>query len=216
MKKKLIVAFLLFIFNINVFALTYGGCEYSEVARMKSLVNNVNIYYDYYLSNGRAYFNVTLTNLTPEIRFTDNYNDKTYSYSDTNNGELVITGYSIQSGSYRFFSANDKCLSVKLGTKYYSFPIYNVYYGSELCKDIPESALCQKWVKNYYSSEQFEKAVKEYKEYRDNKEEKTEEIAEGLFDIIIKFYIKYYYLILIPVILICSIVIYIDRRRYKL
>ena len=38
---------LFFSFKFTSKALTYGGCEYSEIARLKSLVSNVNIIYDY-------------------------------------------------------------------------------------------------------------------------------------------------------------------------
>lgn len=220
MKKNIFLAVLLFFININISALTYGGCEYSDVSRMKSLVNNVNVYYDYRIENNTAYFDVTLTNIMPGMRFIDSYNDKTYYYSDTNNGEIIITGYDSQSGNYRFYFDNSNCPNVKLGTKYYNFPYYNAYYESSECSDIQEFSLCQKWVNSYYSYDMFHKIVTEYKEKKNIEQidNETEEDVNGLFDAIIDFYAKYYYLILIPIIAICGLVIIIDRRksRFKL
>ena len=46
MKKIILILLLSFMF-INSSALTYGGCDYSTVSRMKSIVKNINISYDY-------------------------------------------------------------------------------------------------------------------------------------------------------------------------
>ena len=59
MKKKacLILLFLFFsLFNIKASALTYGGCAYSDVARLKAFVSNINISYDYYIQNNMDMF----------------------------------------------------------------------------------------------------------------------------------------------------------------
>ena len=41
-------------FSFDIQALTYGGCEYSVVSRLKSLVSNVNVSYDYYIKDNSA------------------------------------------------------------------------------------------------------------------------------------------------------------------
>lgn len=216
MRKNIFFIILLFVLNIEVSALTYGGCDYSSVSRMKSLVNNVNIYYDYHIQNNEAYFDVTITNIVPGMRFVDSYNDKTYYYADTNNGELVISGYDGLSGNYKFYFDNPDCQNVRLGAKYYSFPYYNPYYEDSECRDIPEFSLCQKWVSKYYSHDKFLELIDEYKEikYSDDDVDEVEDV-KGILDVIIDFYLKNYYLILPPVILVFGLIVVIHWRRTR-
>ena len=51
--KKIVYLILLisvyFFNNFTIKALKYGGCEYSEISKLKSYVSNVNISYDYYI-----------------------------------------------------------------------------------------------------------------------------------------------------------------------
>ena len=219
MKKSIFLIVLLFILNINVKALKYGGCDYSSVSRMKALVNNINVYYDYHIQDEKAYFDVTLTNIMPGMRFIDSYNNKTYYYSDTNDGELTITNYASQSGNYKFYFDNSDCSQVMLGTKYYSFPYYNPYYNDVECDGISDFSLCQRWVSRYYSYSQFVDLISEYKHNKNNRVENTEpEKVSGFLDIIIDFYLKNYYYILPAIIIVFGLIYVIYRRktRFKL
>ena len=67
--KKIILFLLINFFPFYISALTYGGCDYSDVARMKSIVTNINLSYDYKIIDNEAYFDVTLSNLTKDIYF---------------------------------------------------------------------------------------------------------------------------------------------------
>jgi len=217
-KHNLFILFiLLFIgFKTNVKAFSYGGCNYSQIARLKSFASNVNITYDYYIQNNTAYFNVTLTNITPEIYFIDSNSNKKYTYSDTQNGQITIYNQIYSKISYKFYSNLPECHGVKLNTKYHTLPSYNIYYNSALCKGIENYNLCQKWVKNNYSYDEFEELVNKYKNSKS--EEKVENEVEityekTVFDYFVEFYVKYYYLILIGIIVICFVVIYFNKKK---
>ena len=196
-------------------ALTYGGCTYSEVSRLKSLINNINISYDYHIKNNKAYFDITINNIPKDVYFVDSETKKKYYYSNTTNGEITIKDQTGSSGSYKFYSALSKCEGIYLNTKYYKLPIYNVYYGDKLCEDIPEYSLCQKWANVGYSRSKFEKMVYEYKKGEPPIDEEKPEIKyeKSWLDNIIDIYAKYYYMFLIGVILICGLIILLRRKK---
>ena len=153
--KILFFLSLIFVVKMNVFGLTYGGCDYSDISRLKALVTNINVSYSYYMENNTPYFNVNLTNITSDMYFRDTLTNKTYSYNDTDNGEINIIGYNQTSGSYKFYSALSDCYGISLGTKYYQFPAYNIYYDDEICSGIKNYSLCQKWIDVNYSYYEF-------------------------------------------------------------
>ena len=222
MKKKIILLIALFMLPINILGLTYGGCDYSIVSILKSLVTNINIHYDYHIENNTAYFDVTLTNITPDMYFYDPISKKNYYYNDTNNGEITISNYTYSgtTGIYKFYSAKEECYGITLGSKYYKLPSYNKYYNDQLCSGISNYSLCQKWTTVNYSREEFETLVNEYKNQKNEEEVLKEEITyeKGLLDKLINFYVNYYYYLLSGIIIICGIVIVIKRRkdRFKL
>lgn len=221
MKKNIFIIILLsmfLLFKVEVKALTYGGCEYSQISRLKSIVSNINLSYDYYIQGNSAYFNITLNNLVPEIYFVDVKNEKTYTYSDTNNGEIVIYGNKYTNGSFRFYSAIDSCKGIKLGTKYYKLPKYNIYHNSKMCEGIQNYSLCKKWANITYSYTELENLIEKYKNGEQNNiaEEKQEVIYEkSIIDYIVEFYVKYYYIVLIAIIIICTVIMIINRKRNK-
>ena len=216
--KKMILFFLMWFIFEQCYALSYGGCDYSTVARMKAIVNNINISYDYKIVNDEAYFSVTLNNLTNDIYFYDNETEKTYYYSNTSNGEITINNYT-SSGRYRFYSNNLNCKGIELGSKYYKFPEYNHFFSDPLCADIPNYTLCQKWVSVNYSRYEFEKMVEEYKsDNEDIVEEGTIIYEKTIVDKIVELYVNYYYYYLGGIIIILTpiIIIYNRKNRFKL
>ena len=157
MKKKMLFIIVLMLFISNVKGLTYQGCSYSSISRLKSLVKNIDITYDYHINNGLAYFNVTMTNIQPNMYFVDTITGTEYNYSNTNNGEITLTDYTNTNGGFKFYSSLSECYGTNLGVKYYSFPNYNVYYNDPMCYGIEDYALCKKWVKTNYNYLEFEK-----------------------------------------------------------
>lgn len=215
--KKLILFFLISFMCINSYSLTYKGCEYSEVARMQSIVSNINLSYDYKIIDNQAFFDITITNITDDIYIYDTFNDRYYYYKDTVEGELTVYNYKITSGSYKFFSNNQNCYGMSLGTKYYTLPLYNKYYGDPLCEEVPNHSLCQKWKDVNYSYEEFEKIISEYKNSKPiENEDKVEIVSQNSFiDSLINVYIKYYYFFLVLVIVVCSVIIAINNKKNK-
>lgn len=207
---------IIFVIRIDVSALNYGGCDYSSVSRMKSLVTNVNISYDYHIENNEAYFDVTLNNITPGMYFVDSLTNITYTYADTQNGEVTIYNYDGTSGNFKFYSNLSECYGIKIGVKYYKFPIYNVYHNHSLCSDIQNFSLCRKWVNKRYSYEELEALVYEYKNNFE-KEEIIENVRheQNFFDKLVELYINYYYYFLGATIIICGSIIILNRRKNK-
>lgn len=221
MKKiyyKIIFTVLCLSFSLSAKSLTYGGCEYSEISNLKSFVSNVNISYDYYIYDNEAYFDVTLTNLVSGIYFVDSKTGIKYFYDNTNDGEIIIKGYKNSGGNYKFYSALDKCYGVKLGNKYYSFPTYNRYYESDICKENQNYSLCQKWTKVTYSYNELKEKIDEYNkknEILESEKEPTIIYDKTLLDVFVSFYVKYYYIILIGIIAVCVITMIINSRKNK-
>lgn len=219
MKKNInyygMVFVLFFLLCSTVKSLTYGGCSYSEITRLKNFISNINISYDYYEYGKDVYFYVTINNIVPGIFFVDSQTEKKYKYDDSIDGELVIMDYTGTGGSYKFYSDLSNCYGIALGTKYYKFPTYNRYYNSDLCNNNKNYNLCQKWQNVTYSYSEFEKILKKYNE---GKEEIVEEEIESVYeqsyvDMLIKFYIEYYYIILIGIIVVCVLIMIINKKR---
>lgn len=218
--RKYIFVMLLFVFiGINkVSALTYGGCEYSEISRLKSYVTNVNLTYNYKIVNGVAYFDITLTNIIPEIYFVDDRNNTKYYYNNTNNGEVTLYGFNNTSGKFKFYANLPKCNGVSLGVKYFNLPTYNFYHTNEICKGIEEFKLCKKWANVTQSQSEVKKIIEEYKDSlnkQDNESNIEVEYNRTFINDIIDFYVKYYYILLPGIILILVGAIYVYSKKTK-
>lgn len=219
MKRKLLfLVIILMCINCNCKALSYGGCSYSEVSKLKAFVSNVNMSYDYYILNNKAYFNLTINNIVPNIYFIDLYTGKTYNYSDTNDGEITLYDYSIFKGSINFYSGLEKCYGIKLGTKYYKFPQYNIYYEDPLCLENKNFSLCQKWQKTTYSYSELKNKIEEHNKIIENEqiEDKTQvEYEKTILDKFVEFYTKYYYILLSGIIFICVIIMIVSSKKNR-
>lgn len=220
MKKKLKIfllsSILLFVFCHKVQSLTYGGCEYDKISRLKSFVSNINLSYDYSVENNDVSFSVTVTNLVPEIYFIDSKTGVKYDYWNSIDGELVINDYKNLSGNYSFYSSIPECYGVKLGSKYYNFPNYNYYYETPICQQNRSFSLCQKWVKVTHSYSELEKIINEYNNKKNNvepEEEENIEYKETYVNVLVKLYVKYYYYILIGIIAVCTTIMFISKKK---
>ena len=222
MKKKLcyIIFVCLFFFKIiTSSALTYGGCEYSDISRLKSFVANINFSYDYYIENNRANFSITLNNIVPGIYFVDSSTGIKYDYYSTTDGEITIGGYTQTKGYYSFYSELSECYGIKLANRYYTFPSYNSYYEDSLCKENMNYSLCQKWTKVTYSYDEFQTLINKYNENKEVTDDliNDEKIVykKTYFDMFVAIYVEYYYFILIGIIVICVALMIINRRKNR-
>ncbi len=209
MKKCMILILLLFI-PISVSARSLVDCDVTVLSSMKSLAANINISSNYRIDNNQAYFDVTINNITPDIYFIDNSTNITYNYSNTNNGEITITGYTnIEKINYTFYSSDKECSGNMLTTKYVTFPNYNQYYGDEICKGIENYSLCKRWAKVTSNYDEFKTKVENYK---NNKPVIVEPEKPSVVEGVLNFLIKYIIAIIIGTIIIIGL---ISFKRHK-
>ena len=210
MRKLIIIIILLF--PSIVLARTNTSCDYTLLANIKKLASNVNTTYTYKIVDNEVYFDITLTNITNDMYFIDNTTDKTYHYSDTNNGVITISNYESGKVSFTFYSNNSECMGEKLKVKYVNLPYYNEFYSYEECKGIEEFNLCNKWMEYYGGYYDFKTEVNEYKDKTD--EQSTDESPKGnknFLSRLVLFYTNYYYIIIPIIIAVLIIVIYIVK-----
>ena len=214
-KFKIVIIAVLLVLKSNVIALTYGGCDYKDISTLKSMINNINISYTYEIKDNDAYFDITLTNVPNNVYFIDTYDKKRYEYSDTNNGEITIKSYNnVTSGQFNFYINNGICNDIKLGNKYYKFPIYNKRYSTETCRDLEDYYLCKRWVSKYYSDSEFEEKIQKYRETKQEEQESDKIIYKKDFiSEIVEFYIKYYYYFLPGIIIISGLIMIISKKK---
>lgn len=212
MRRKLILIVSLFFFITNVRALSYAGCDFSDVARMKQIVSNINVSYNYRIVNDEAYFDVIINNLTNDIYVTDNYYKG--EFHNFINGELVLYNVKANSIYLKFNSNRLECRGLLLGNKYEQFPIFNKYYDDEVCSGIKGLSYCNKWVNKEYTFEEVKSAVEKHNSITPKTEEPTQVIyKKTLLDKVIAFYLKYYYIVLAAVIVFCVTIIIINKRK---
>lgn len=219
MKRKILfLIVILFFVSYKCEALSYGGCSYSEVSKLKSFVSNINISYDYHIYDNKAYFDLIINNIVPGIYFVDSYTGMSYSYTDTNDGEIILYNHDNFKGSLNFYSALGQCYGLKLGTKYYKFPRYNIYYEDPLCLENKEFSLCQKWQVVNYSYSEFKSKIEEYNKNIENEQLEQEsqvEYQKSALDKIVEFYTKYYYILLGSIIVVCVSIMVVSSKKNK-
>lgn len=208
------VSFLVFFTNITI----KGMCADSEISSMIKYASNINLSLDYHIENDIAYFDITLNNLVPQLYIYDMENDMSYYFEDSNDGELVISGITKERGEFQILSNSEKCSGQNIAIKKYILPSYNKYYTDIVCVGNEEHSLCQKWKKTNFTYEEFKKNMEEYQKTKAPKEEiKKEEVKQKLplLDIFVDFYVKYYYIILSLIIIICITVMIINVKKNK-
>lgn len=182
--------------------------QYSEMAK------NISVNYEYQESNDDISFNIKLSNIPEGFSINDYKNGMTYDY---NGSELVIPAEKNKSYVFNIYYPNTPCHMEVLYKHYITIPAYNYYYKDEICSDIKDYKLCSKWLNVTISYDEWKNKVLEYKNTlnKDNEEEKEENV-QGLFDIIIAFYVDYYMFILPGVILLSIGGIYLYNKKHDL
>ena len=210
MKRILCLFFILLLVpTINVQA----KCMYSDIAELKKIAANVNYSYTYRIENDKALFDITLTNLTPEIYFVDNITENSYK---NKTGEIVLKNYN--SGTsiiYNFYPNDNDCIDTVLYTIRVTLPKYNEFYNSPICADAQEYSLCQRWSSHNLDYNTFVDKISQYKSQKQMQQqnENKEVDNDSLFHYIIVFLTDYYYLILLILGVIISLVAYIRNKK---
>ena len=195
-----------------------GECSNSEITTLKKYAANINFSYDYYIENDTAYFNIIVNNLVPQLYIYDEETDTDYFFEDTYDGEFVISGITKEKGEFQILSSSNSCFGQRIGVKDYVLPSYNKYYSDSICDGNKEHSLCQKWKKTNFTYDEFKKTIEEYAKTKIPKEEiKTEEKNNELtwLDVLVDFYVKYYYIILSTIIIVCIAIMIINIRKSK-
>jgi len=213
MKEKIILLLILAIIPIKINA----ECSTTELSRLKTLANNINLSYEYDEANP-SNFRVVINNIVPEIYVTDQYNIDYYTYQNANNGEVITNNYiGATNIKFNIYSNNVNCQSELLTTKTITLPLYNSYYYDNVCIGLEDYELCQKWNSYTGTFEEFQTTVNKYKESLNKKQEdkqQTNSISRNNF--ILDFYLKYYYIILPIIIVLSSAYIYFKNKKDKL
>lgn len=186
-----------------------ASCTSLEKARLKKMVSNINISYDYEIINNDAVFSIKLNNLNREIYFIDSYGKFYHAYD---NNEIVLNNYA-DGGSYTFnFYGESDCANQNVGKLYINTPKYNPYYKLSICDNAKEFELCQRWASHSLTITEFAKQVDDYKKKNgiiDDTEIKKE---ISIIDFIFSFIRMYWIYITITIVLIIIVIKFI---RYK-
>ena len=188
-------------------------CTDEEMAKWKSLAQNVNVSYDAVEKNGKTNFSITFSNLTRDLEIYDSDNKKMYS---TSKKEYVITKTKA-SKTYRFdiYAKHDYCGRVSLYTIYADIPPYNKYHKDDICLGIENYSLCQKWVLIKYSYDDWKLKVKQYKDSLniEVEDKPSSEKVESLIEKIVDIYSKIYYIIFPVIIFVGILTIYVYNKK---
>lgn len=204
----LVTLFLILIENVQ------ASCSDDEITRLSKLANNVTVSYTYNEKTNK--FMITFTNVTDDLSINDLTHNKYYS----NYPEVTIKNFN--SGKHKFYIyASDKnCYESALSSKYIELPYYNKYYAYNECKNFEEYSYCNKWLNSNLSYDIWKQKVDEYNKEVKKIEEKevknTKSILYILKDIIIQFYVSYYYIILPTIISSLCLIIYLKNKSEEI
>lgn len=214
-KKVILFLILCFPFIVNA----RETCDYEVQTRLQRIASNIatNYKYNEEFKEGEQFstvtFDVTLSNTHKDIFIVDEQTDQVYF----NNSISEITIARQKPGKYLKYSVYGNvngCYEKKLTTLYVTLPSFNKYYSDPLCRNVPEYALCNKWVKADYTYSDFQKKVNKYLESLS----KQGSIVIGeneisLLEKILDFLARYSFIIFGTLIIICSIlIIYLVRK----
>lgn len=206
--KKYYLGIVLFIVLFTVPFHAKAECSYKDIVRLKKLAGNVSFSYRYIETKNNVNFEVTVSNLTSEIYMIDRSFGK-YYYS--NNEDFTIKGYFPgKTVRFDFYAKDSTCTDKKLFTNYITFPFYNNYHESYICKDIPEFELCQKWLKHDMTYQEFYDSVTKYLNKTEVVPEKpNQEKEEFDWEKVIQFWADYYLYILLTIIIVGGLILLI-------
>ena len=192
--KKIYLFILMLVLPISVFARAKTGCDYSVLSKLKKYASNVNIAYDYKIVDNEAYFTITINNLVPDIYVLDESTGKTYNYSSSNNGELVISDiHGVKNLKIKIMSSNPICNNKLLLTSYLTLPVYNKYSTDSLCDGLDNYKLCYTFLDTSLTYDEFKESVEAYRNRKPAEEEEpvVKEHVKTEWEKFLDFMIKY-------------------------
>ena len=218
-----ISAFLSFFICQNVYA--EDECDYAEQNRLNALASNVKANYSV-SEEPEVYFTININNLTDEIyimvKSSEDSEYQEYYYSEENGGNISFTSSEIYKKldfTILIYAVNPYCDRNELRTITVTTPRYNPYYGYEICEDVRDFYLCQKWSDFEMSYEELVNRVNDYKETLNKKTKETEEepdknIVKEVVNFVVKNYL--YFVIGAGVAVVTTSVILIIKRKRRI
>lgn len=214
MMKKYLVLLLFTAFILFPTSTKALLCDNSLKIEYSQMAKNISVNYEYVESDNDITFSVKFSNIPEGFSIEDYYSGTTYSY---NGPELIIPAEKSKSYVFNVYIPNTPCHMEVLYKHYITIPAYNSYYKDEICNDIRDYKLCNKWLNINISYDEWKSKVQKYK---DSLAKKTDNIIEekkqGLFDIIVGFYSEYYIFILPGLIVLCFGGIYLYNKKHDL
>lgn len=213
------VKVLVFVFSLLMFMpkIVNAQCDYNDKSKLQALANNVNITYNYQETNdginSGVKFNITITNLNPDIYIVDQTNIGVYYYNNTN--EITLGNY-MPGTTTRFivYGNTPQCKGVELMNHYITLPSYNRFYKDSVCDGLTSYKLCQRWSRVEMSYDQFVKQVQDYKASLMVPDVPGNEIEPTLVDKIIEFLLKYSFYLFGGIIVVCScLIVYLKHKN---
>lgn len=229
MKKFIFSIFIFFVFSIN--ALADSKCSYTEQAELLNKATNIKASYEIGtelvhfvdMDANAEFFNIIITNLNKEfyaiIKNDYNSESKTVNYTDAKDGVFnyrwnnmdKVTNFTIEI----FASGRTNCAGEKFKTLYIQTPRYNEYYDREICEELTDFYLCQKYItSSLIAEDKFFEQIDSYKTGKVNNE--GEEINnKNLFDKVYEFIKNNKWYVLGGIVLVSGTGIYISVKKSK-
>lgn len=229
MKKILFFIFSFFIITNIAFA--DSKCSYNEQAELLNKATNIKASYEIEsevvhfvdMDANVDYFNVLVSNVTEDfyVVIKNDYNTdvSTLRYTDAKDGVIYyrwnnlekVTNITIEV----FASGNTNCANEKYKTLYIQTPRYNEYFDREVCEELTDFYLCQKYTTSTVVTE--DRFFEQLESYQNGKiDDKGEEIDNrNVFDKVFEFIKDNKWYILGGVIVITGGIVFINRKRNK-
>lgn len=204
--KKILLILLLVLSIQNVEA---SKCSNQNLSYLKERAQFMSYYY---LPTEDNKFNVVFYNVIDDFAIMLNNN-----IYDVQNQEIIIP--SLNPGEKLEFKVLSKVLGIcykkEIKIFYINLPSFNQYYSDPICEN-QDYYLCNKWVFNKYSYEEFIKQVTNYKN-KASEQPKIDEIEQpDKSNLLINFITNYYWVILLLVIVVCVISIYKLNKKNEI
>lgn len=229
MKKILLIVFVFFGFLGNVLA--ESKCSYNEQSELLNKATNVKISYEIAsevvhftdMDANIDYINISIYNITEDfyVILKNDYNgsSQTFRYSDSKDGVITyrweyldkITNFTAEV----YASGTTNCAGEKFKTLYLQTPRYNEYYDREVCEQLTDFYLCQKYVtSSLVTEERFFEQLDSYKSGKIN--EQGEEIDNrNIFDKVFDFIKDNKWYILGGIVIVSGGIVYVYYNKNK-
>ncbi len=212
--KKIIKLFvlLLVVFPTSTYAY-YNACNNTDTVKLNKLASNILTNYTYTETTNGIKFKIIINNLNSNLYIYDVNKKQTY-YST---GEITLENYyQKQTVEYKVYSNLPYCKGYYINSIFVKLPSYNKYYKDELCVGIEDYKLCRKWINVNLSYDEFKKEIIDYKDRLNKKDDNKMENTKSIYEVILDFYLDYYYIILpITIILGVTIIFLVKKKQEK-